>query len=72
MDNSPNARLSKIPYLRWIIWKSGILSNQHYNVKWPQNIIVRELTKPLPFQSTSIDFIYNSHFFRTYSNELCS
>jgi predicted SAM-dependent methyltransferase len=61
IDNSPNARLSKIPYLRWLLWKFHILSDSHYKVQWPKNVIIRELTKPLPFGSNTVDYIYTSH-----------
>lgn len=61
-DNSPNLRISKIPYARWMLWKLGILSHQHYKVKWPEGINYRELTKPLPFDDASVDYVYTSHF----------
>lgn len=61
-DNSPNLKLSKIPYAKWILWKIGILSDHHYNAKWPKEIIARELTKPLPYAPGTVDFVYTSHF----------
>jgi predicted SAM-dependent methyltransferase len=61
-DNSPNLRLSKIPLARWILHKVGVLSKSHYEVNWPKEIKYRELTKPLPFKDSSVDFVYTSHF----------
>jgi SAM-dependent methyltransferase len=62
VDNSPNARLSKYPLLRWALWKMGILSNQHYQVKWPDSIKIHNLKKRLPYEDSSIDYVYTSHF----------
>ena len=61
-DNSPNLKLSKIPLARWTLSKLGFLSKSHYNVSWPKEIQYRELTKPLPFKDSSVDFVYTSHF----------
>lgn len=61
-DNSPNLRLSKIPYARWVLWKAGVLSKPHYDVKWPESVRYRQLTSPLPFADGLVDYIYTSHF----------
>ena len=62
VDNSPDARLAKYPSLRWILWKLGILSDQHYAVAWPASIKSYDLTRELPFADSSIDYVYTSHF----------
>ena len=62
VDNSPNAQLSKYPLLRWTLWKLGILSDQHYAVKWPNSIKIHDLKKRLPYPDSSIDYVYTSHF----------
>ena len=61
IDNSPNARLSKYPLLRWFLWKVGLLSSQHYAIQFPQPLIVRDVRKGLPFSDGSIDYVYASH-----------
>jgi len=61
LDNSPGARLAQFPWLRWLLWKTKVLSDQHYNVRWPKNVIVRDLRRKLPFDSASIDCVYTSH-----------
>lgn len=61
LDNSPNARLSKVPGLRWLLWKVGVLSDQHYAVQWPKGVILHDLTRRLPFADNSIDYVYASH-----------
>jgi predicted SAM-dependent methyltransferase len=61
-DNSLNLRMAKIPLARWLLNKIGLLSKVHYSVKWPKEVQYRELTKPLPFKDSSVDFIYTSHF----------
>lgn len=63
IDNSPNARLSKFPRTKWLLWKIGILSDFHYHIKWPADIVIRDLTKNLPFKDESVEYIYLSHFF---------
>lgn len=62
IDNSPNARLSKYPLLRWSLWKLGVLRDYHYAVKWPESIIIRDVRKGMPFPDSSIDYVYTSHF----------
>jgi predicted SAM-dependent methyltransferase len=62
LDNSPNARLSKYPWLKWMVWKLGLISDMHYNTPFDKNIIVQDLTKPLPFETNSINYVYTSHF----------
>ena len=61
IDNSPNARLSKYPRLRWLLWKAGVLSDAHYSVPWPKSIVIHDLRKKLPFPNCSIDYVYTSH-----------
>jgi predicted SAM-dependent methyltransferase len=62
VDNSPNAQLSKYPLLRWALWKARVLSNQHYRVSWPDSIKIHNLKKRLPYEDSSIDYVYTSHF----------
>ncbi len=61
VDNSPNARLSKRPRLRRLLWKMKVLSDPHYSVQWPKSLIIHDLTKKLPFPAASIDYVYTSH-----------
>lgn len=61
MDNSPNARLSKYPRLRWLLWKLGVLSDEHYSVSWLKSILIHDLRKRLPFPDRSVDYVYTSH-----------
>lgn len=69
IDNSPNARLSKYPRLRWLLWKTGLLSDAHYRVSWDRSLIIRDLRKRLPFDDNSIDYVYSSHFLEHISRE---
>jgi predicted SAM-dependent methyltransferase len=61
VDNSPNARLSQWPWLRWLLWRLGALSEQHYAITWPADIVIHDLRKPLPFGDGSVDYVYTSH-----------
>lgn len=62
IDNSPNARLSKYPRLKWALWKLGVLSRPHYDVAWSRSIQIHDLRKRLPYPDSSIDYVYTSHF----------
>lgn len=63
-DSSPNALLAKIPGLRRLLYWLRVIDQQHLNVSWPREIRVRNLARrKLPHASSSVDFIYSSHFF---------
>jgi predicted SAM-dependent methyltransferase len=62
IDNSPNARLSKYPLLRWLLWRFRVLSDVHFRVNWPRSIEIHNLKKRLPYEDASIDYAYTSHF----------
>jgi predicted SAM-dependent methyltransferase len=61
IDNSPNARLSRYPRLRWLLLKAGVLSDAHYSVSWPKSILIHDLRKKLPFSDCSVNYVYTSH-----------
>ena len=64
IDNSFNARLAKYPWLRYLLFKIGILPKKYYEMPWSErikSIMVRDVRKKLPFDGESIDFIYSSH-----------
>jgi len=61
IDNSPNARLSRYPWLRWALWKLKVISTEHYEVAWPRDLLIRDLRAHLPFQDGTIDYVYSSH-----------
>jgi SAM-dependent methyltransferase len=61
IDNSWNARLSKYPLLRSSLYRIGLLSQHHYNIQWPQDLVIHDLTKKLPLPSNSVDYVYSSH-----------
>ena len=51
IDNSPNARLAKYPPLRWMLWKAGVLSENHYRVEWPDSILINDVRRELPIDA---------------------
>lgn len=61
IDNSPNARLAKYPLLRELFYRTGLLSENHYCVPWPKDIVVRDVRKGLPFPANYADYVYSSH-----------
>ena len=62
IDNSPNARLARYPWLRWTLWKLRVLSDQLHSVNWSDSIQNLDLKKKLPYNDSSVDFVYTSHF----------
>lgn len=61
IDNSPGARIARYPWLRWLLWKFKIISDRQYEVPWPKDLVLRDLTRDLPFADCSIDYVYSSH-----------
>ena len=61
LDNSPNARLSKVPGVRKLLHRAGLLSSQHLAVRWPSDLIVRSATRPIPVGDKELDYVYTSH-----------
>ena len=63
IDNSFNARLSKHPRLRYLLFKIGILPRKYYEMVWlnVHKIMMHDVRKKLPFDNESIDCIYSSH-----------
>lgn len=61
IDSSWNAWLAKYPVLRKFIQMTGIINRDLLNIPWPKNILIFNITKNLPFQENSIDYIYSSH-----------
>jgi|SRR3989344_1002300 len=61
IDSSWNAWLAKYPFLRRLIKMTGLVNKNLLDISWPKNILMHDLTKPLPFKDNSIDCIYSSH-----------
>jgi predicted SAM-dependent methyltransferase len=61
IDSSFNITLSKFPILKKVLFKSHIIPKPVCDSQFPSNIIRHDLTKGLPFESDSIDYIYSSH-----------
>jgi predicted SAM-dependent methyltransferase len=64
IDNDFNARLAKIPKLRYLLFKLGILPKRFYEIEWEKhvkNVRIRNLRKELPFPNESVDYIFSSH-----------
>src|SRR5262245_57946894 len=67
IDNSPNARLAKYPLLRELLYRTGLLSENHYRVPWPKDIVVRDMRKGMPFPTNYVDYVYSSHALEHFS-----
>ncbi len=62
IDGSWNARLAKMPRVRWLLRTAGILTQSQYDTVWSPNIFIHDLRKPLPFPDGSASAIYAPHF----------
>lgn len=60
MDRSPMMVLRKAPALRTALRKVGVLHDQHMG-DWPENIVRRDLSKPLPVADGTAEAVYSSH-----------
>ncbi|TKY91819.1 MAG: class I SAM-dependent methyltransferase, partial [Candidatus Methanomarinus sp.] len=73
IDNSFNARLAKSPRLRYLLFKLNFLSKKHYDVDWADHIhkiMIHDVSKKLPFDNESIDYIYSSHLIEHLNKEV--
>ncbi len=70
IDNSPNARLSRWPVLRRLLFVVGLLPAEIFQVRWPKNIRIHNAKKRLPYGDNSLSYVYSSHFFQVlYADE---
>lgn len=60
IDRSPMMVLRKAPKVRNALRKVGVLHDAHM-IDWPENIIRRDLSKPLPLADGTADAVYSSH-----------
>ncbi|GAH85155.1 unnamed protein product, partial [marine sediment metagenome] len=44
------------------LWPKSKISNVEYNIKWPENLRLKNCKKGLPFKTDSVDYIFTSHF----------
>lgn len=61
IDGSWNAWLSQHPRLYSLAQAAGVLPDWATETKWPDNILVHDLRKPLPFRDGFAEAIYGSH-----------
>jgi SAM-dependent methyltransferase len=61
LDNSPSVLVSKIPFLKTILYKVGIIAKHQYDADW-SGVIRCDASKGLPYKDESVDKIYSSHF----------
>jgi len=61
IDISYNIILSKFPLLKYVLFKARLINKTVYEQNWPSGIFRHDVTKGLPFETNSIDYIYTSH-----------
>ena len=62
IDNTWNIHLSRHTILKKILHSLHIISTETYKTTWPSSIIKHDIRKSLPFEPSSIDYVYSSHF----------
>jgi len=62
IDNSPTARLSKHPHIKWLLVRCRLLPKSAASVPWPPCVRVLDATKRLPYSDSSLLYVYTSHF----------
>ena len=62
IDISLNILLSKIPLLKWILFKLGLIPEEAYRMVWPPGTIRHDVRRGLPFKDNTVDWIYTCHF----------
>ncbi|HZS44961.1 MAG TPA: methyltransferase domain-containing protein [Blastocatellia bacterium] len=61
VDGSRNAWLRQHPTLFSALKKLRFVSKEDAAVEWPTNIVIWNLTKPLPFRDNHFECVYASH-----------
>jgi predicted SAM-dependent methyltransferase len=61
VDGSWNARFAKVPRLRELANRLGILPEKPAQQIWQRDIVVANLRRRLPFSTDSFDAVYSSH-----------
>ena len=69
IDNTWNIHLSRHKTLKKILHSLHIISNETYKTTWPASIIKHDIRKSLPFEPSSIDCVYSSHFIEHVTKE---
>lgn len=64
IDYALGARLASVPVLKPIVKRLGI-----FRVDWDPRIVIHDLTKPLPWDSGTVDACYTSHTVEHMSRE---
>ena len=62
IDISLNIPLSKIPFIKWVLFKLRLIPEEAYKMKWPKGTIWHDVRKGLPFRDGTVEWIYSSHF----------
>ena len=60
MDRSPMMLLRGHPRLRSTLRKTKVLHDEHMGT-WPENVVRRDLSEPLPLEDGTVDAVYSSH-----------
>lgn len=61
LDGSWNARLAKHRLLRHLLRRLGLVPQGAVDMPWAPDVLIHDVTRPLPFEDDSLQAIYASH-----------
>jgi SAM-dependent methyltransferase len=64
VDYAIGARLAKIPLLRTVARKAGLIRH-----RWDHRIYIHDLRKPFPWRTSTVDVVYSAHTLEHLSKE---
>lgn len=68
IDNSPNIIISKVPFLKKILYSFGLIAEHQYKSVW-SDVIKCDASRGLPYSDQSVSKIYTSHFLEHIPND---
>lgn len=63
LDASPNLLLRRVPWVRNLLWRVGIISEAAAKAVWDPCVRRHDLRKGIPCADGAADAVYASHFF---------
>lgn len=70
IDKSPSVLLSRAPWLRKALFKLRILTEDQAR-GFPPGVVLADISKRIPAEDSSVDFIYSSHLIEHLSRWQC-
>lgn len=69
IDNSPSVLIARVPFLKFLLFHTGLMSREQYENVWSKNMFWRDVSKKIPYPDDSVAKIYSSHFLEHLSKD---